>query len=119
MIDLRNYNNLIRSCVTNEKEKDTIWKWAVKSISKNKIEIKWGYLEYLEEKNTCFRIKLDNDNGSGCGNWLFAYDHRGDLIEVYMVSEGKPDPNIGAEQTIKSGIQSAIEDIAYFAHSRY
>ena len=116
MIDLRDYKDLIRSTVKKIDEKDENWKWAVKSIGKAKVLIRWGYLDYLEEKQNCFIITLDCDDE--LGNWLWANLPDGDHIECYMVAE-HPNPKIGAEQTVKSGIVDAIEEIAYYAHSRY
>lgn len=120
MIDLRDYEDLIRAEVQKQNKKDKNWKWSVKSIGKDKVSIRWSYLDYLEKKNNCFFLVMENDlEGSGIGNWLWARSPRGGIVECYMVAEGKPNPNIGAEQTIESGIKCAIEDIAYFAHSRY
>ena len=60
MIDLRNYKDLIRELVAKENDKDKNWRWSVKSISKNRVRIRWGYLDYLEEKENCFQIELDS-----------------------------------------------------------
>lgn len=120
MIDLRNYADLIRQLVKEEDKKDRNWKWSVKSIGKTKVQICWGYLDYLKEKENCFRLEMDNDiDGSGVGDWLWARRPHGEIIECYLVVEGTPNPNLGAEQTIQSGIKQAIEEIAYYAHSRY
>ena len=117
MIDLRNYADLIRQLVKEEDRKDPNWKWSVKSISKNKVRIRWGYLDYLEEKENCFIIDLDSSIPDM--EWLHARKPDGDIIECYMVVEGKPNPQVGAEQTIPSGLRDAIWEIAYIAHSRY
>ena len=58
MIDLRNYKDLIRELVAKENEKDKNWRWSVKSITKTRVRIRWGYLDYLEEKENCFIIDL-------------------------------------------------------------
>jgi len=116
MIDLRDYSDLIRTTVAGVNERDPNWKWSVKSIGQKKVRIRWGYLDYLEEKQNCFVITLDCDEEAG--NWLWACLPDGDHIECYMVAE-QPNPRIGAEQTVKSGIQDAIHEIAYYARSRY
>lgn len=115
MIDLRNYKDYIRELVAKENEKDANWRWSVKSISKSRVRIRWGYLDYLEEKNNCFLLTTDE----GAGDWLWAKGPDGELLECYLVVEGKPNPRIGAEQNIKSGLKDAIWEIAYTAHSRY
>ena len=50
MIDLRNYKDYIRELVSEQDKKDTNWRWSVKSIGKSLVRIRWGYLDYLEEK---------------------------------------------------------------------
>lgn len=116
MIDLRNYAELIRTTVEDVNERDLNWKWSVKSIGQKKVRIRWGYLDYLDEEQNCFVITLDCDGEDD--NWLLACLPGGDHIECYMVAE-KPNRNIGAEQTIESGIKDAIDEIAYYAHTRY
>lgn len=120
MIDLRKYETQIREAVAKENEKDHDWKWSVKSIGKNKVRIRWGYLDYCEEKNNCFLLEMDNDlEGSGIGDWLWARTPDNGLIETWLVVDGAPNSKIGAECNIQNAIRWAIEEIAYFAHSRY
>ncbi len=120
MIDLRNYENLIREKVAELNDKDPNWKWSIKYLGKSKVHIRWGYLDYLEEKNNCFFLVMENElEGTGTGDWLWARSPYGGIIECYLVVEGKPNPNIGAECNIKSAIRAAIEEIAYVAHNRY
>ncbi len=115
MLDLRNYKDLIRELVAKENEKDKNWRWSVKSIGKRLARIRWGYLDYLEETENCFLLTLDEV----AGDWLYAKRPHGGIIECYLVVEGKPNPQLGAEQNIKSGIRCAIEEIAYTAHHSY
>jgi len=117
MIDLQNYKDYICGLVAKENEKDTNWRWSVKSISKSRIRIRWGYLDYLEEKENCFIIDLDSSMPDM--EWLHARRPDGDIIECYMVVEGRLNPQVGAEQNIKSGLRDAIGEIAYIAHHCY
>lgn len=120
MIDLRKYGSLIREKVAELNEKGPNWKWSVKYLGKTKVHIRWGYLDYMEEKNNCFFLVMENEpKGTGIGDWLWARSPSGGIIECYLVVEGRPNPNLGAEQTIRSGILDAIDEIAYMAHSRY
>lgn len=120
MIDLRNYDKLIRELVAKENKKDPNWKWSIKYLGKTKVHIRWGYLDYLEEKNNCFFLVMDNEpKDTGIGDWLWARSPKGGIIECWMVAEGKPNPSIGAECNTKSAIRAAIEEIAYAAHNRY
>lgn len=118
MIDLRNYADLIRNLVKEADLKDRNWKWSVKSISKNKARIRWGYLDYLGERENCFTIEMQPDNTEG-DQWMSALMPDGNIIEVFLVVEGKPNPQLGAEQNIRSGIEDAIWEITHYAHSRY
>lgn len=118
VIDFRNYADLIRKLVKEADKKDPNWKWSVKSIGKNKVRIRWGYLDYLEAKENCFSIKMDPDNTED-DQWMLAHLPDGSIIEVFLVVEGKPNPNLGAEQSIQAGIEDAIWEITHYAHSRY
>ena len=118
MIDLRNYSQLITELVEQENKKDRNWKWSVKYLGISVVRIGWTYLNYIGEKNT-FKLEMDNEKpGSGTGDWLWAKSPNGDR-ECYLVVEGKPNPNLGAEMNIESAIRSAIDEISYIAHSRY
>jgi hypothetical protein len=116
MIDLRDYKDYIRELVAKENEKDPNWKWSVKSIGKNLVRIRWGYLDYLEEKENCFLLELDS---SIAGDWIHARKPQRELIECYLVVEGTPNPHLGAEQNIRIGLRNAIWEIAYVAHNYY
>ena len=115
MIDLRNYKDYIRELVAEQDKKDKNWRWSVKSIGKSLVRIRWGYLDYLEEKENCFLLSMDE----AAGDWLWAKRPDGGLIECYLVVEGRPNPQLGAEQTIKSGLRDAVWEIAYTAHNCY
>ncbi len=115
MIDLRNYKDYIRELVAEENRKDENWSWSVKSIGKSLVRIRWGYLDYMEEESNCFLLSIDKK----ADNCLYAARPDGELIECYLVAEGKPTPHLGAEQTIKSGLADAIGEIAYTARNCY
>ena len=118
MIDLRNYADLIRKLVKEADQKDPNWKWSVKSISKNKVRIRWGYLDYLGSKENSFSIEMQPDNTED-NQWMSALLPDGSIIEVFLVVEGKPNPKVGAEQSIQAGIEDAVWEITHYAHSRY
>ena len=116
MIDLRNYSDLIRKCVAEENEKDQNWKWSVKSIGKSKVRIRWGYLDYLEEKNNCFSITANEypDDEFLFNNIVYRHPS-GDMIS--FTSFGKEPGNTA--ETIEEAIEQAIRGIARYAHNRY
>lgn len=116
MFDFRDYEKLIRELVDQADKADRNWKWSVKRIGKSKVTIRWGYLDYQEEKQNCFILEADYMGDAGDWIWFCLPD--GEHIECYMVAE-KPNPKIGAETTIKSGIENALYDMFYYATSRY
>ncbi len=116
MIDFRNYSDLIRKCVAEENEKDKNWKWSVRSIGKNKVRIRWGYLDYLEEKNNCFSITANGYSDDDFVSNDIVYRHpSGGMIS--FTSFGKMPGNTA--ETIEEAIEQAIRGIARYAHSRY
>ena len=120
MIDLREYTDLIRAEVKKVSERDKNWKWSVKSIGKKTVRIRWGYLDFMEEKDNVFILEMQNeDPDSGIGDWLWARTPDKEHIECWLVVAGTPNPRIGAECNIKNAIRWAIEEIEYYAHSRY
>ena len=120
MIDLREYADLIREEVRKANDRDKNWKWSIKSIGKKIVRIRWGYLDYMEEKDSAFILEMDNEDADGNGgDWLWAKTPDRDHIQCWMVVEGVPNRNIGAECNIKNAIRWAIEEIEYYAHSRY
>ena len=116
-IDLREYRQLIERLIADEDVNDKNWSWTVQSVTQTTVHIRWGYLDYLEERKNCFLMVM-HDEGEG-GKWLFSQLTKGETIECHLVVKGTPNPRIGAEQTIESGIRDAISEISHYAHSRY
>lgn len=115
MIDLRDYGVQIRQLVAAENEKDENWKWSVKSISKNRVSISWGYLDYIGEKNTFSITANEYPDDEFLGNNVVYRHPSGDMISFRTVGN-KPGDTDG---TIEGAITAAFKGIAYYAHSRY
>ena len=113
-MDFREYADLIKEKVAEKNEKDPNWKWSVKSIGKTVVSIRWGYLDYLEEKQNCFKIQVSSEDN----DVIYAMTPYGSVMEAYWTSEN-PNPNIGCEVLPEKAIEYAIDEIAYHAHSRY
>ena len=114
-MDFIAHSDYIRELVAEQDAKDANWKWSVEGIGLHHILIRWGYLDYLDESENCFRVELDADEIS---YWILTRKPYGDLISTYLVAE-QPNPRVGAEQTIQAGLRDAIAGIAYLAHSQY
>ena len=56
-MEIKNYENVIREAVQIESENDKNWDWYVEAIGDNKVAIRWGYLDYIEESlNIVIRV---------------------------------------------------------------
>ena len=54
---ITDYENVIRESVQIESENDENWDWYVTAIGDNKVSIRWGYLDYIEESlNIVIRV---------------------------------------------------------------
>lgn len=58
MYDLREHKELISRLVSEANQNDPNWEWSVRRLSKNVACIFWGYLEYCDEAELSFSIKL-------------------------------------------------------------
>ena len=65
MFDLREHENLIQSLVAEANQNDPNWEWTVRRINKNEARIFWSYLEYCDEAELSFAVKLGEENGKG------------------------------------------------------
>lgn len=111
-MNFREHTELIKQLVAIENSKDPNWRWYAPIINKGNVKIRWGYLDYLEEKQNKFIITSDGDG------WISARYPGGELIDVYCTRKN-PRPTVGCEITEEAGIEAAIHEIAYVAHHRY
>lgn len=114
MKTLRDYEELIRTEVIKVNVEDPNWIWSVKSFAKNRVRIRWGYLDYLQEKDNCFTLDLvpyEEDYT------VISHTPEGEMIDGYIVVESenrKP-----WQETFENSIVRSIKAIANYAHSRY
>jgi len=120
-MDLRNYRGLIVEAMRNENDKDKNWGWHVKRINKEKILIRWGYLDFIGQTGD-FSIRLYCDSSDvtlvGCmddkhGDEWFRDDDADDLF----VCIG--DRHWHDAKTIEDGLKCMVRRIARLAHARY
>ena len=116
-IDFRNYADLIRKAVKEANERDPNWKWSVHSLTKRKVLIRWGYLDYLEEQHlrNCFSITIDYPKDEELWNTI-----------AYRLPEGNflgfcdfGDKSWNTHSTIEQAILAAISRLVNYAHIRY
>lgn len=112
MIDLREYKDLIKECVSTENAEDENWKWSVKSIGKTVVHIRWGYLDYLEEKET---FSITSETYGDLDDTIIWRHPHGDMISFASIGN-RPGDNAA---NVTEAIKMAIKGIAGYAHSRY
>lgn len=50
MTDLREYKANVLEAVKAVREADENWSWRVAAVNKSSVRVRWGYFDYLEEK---------------------------------------------------------------------
>lgn len=83
MFDLREHKDLIHSLVAEANKNDPNWEWTVRRINKNEARIFWSYLEYCDEAELSFAVKLGDENGR-C--WVEARDQGGKIAWLVMAA---------------------------------
>lgn len=89
MYDLREHKELISRLVSETNQNDPNWEWSVRHLSKNVACIFWGYLEYCDEAELSFSIKLGEADGR-C--WVEARNEHGWILESEIVSAEQQNP---------------------------
>lgn len=117
MKNFKDYENMIRSLVNEINEKDPNWDWSIQLFDDYLVRINWTYLDYCEEKDNCFTLRLTDpidkeDNDS----FITARTPNDGMIEGYFATE---EPDYGWQSSWETVLRAAIEEIAYYAHSRY
>lgn len=116
-IDFRNYKDLIKTTVKEVNDKDPNWKWSVHSVTKHKVMIRWGYLDYCEEKHpkNCFSLTVEYPTDVNLWNAIHCNKPDGEYINLRCFGDKSWDD----DKTIELAIANSIRSIANYAHSRY
>lgn len=112
MMNFKDYEDRIIGYVAVVSERDPHWMWTVRSVTVDKVEINWGYLDYLEEVNN-FTLQMGVINPEVAHYFFTARTPNDKMIEGYM------DEGIDTKQSFLRDIRDAINAIASYAHSRY
>lgn len=108
MLDLRQFRFNLEKLVKEVNDRDSNWKWRIKSVTKNKVAIRWEYLDYCGETNPCFFIKGDEND-----EFITITDKDDKMIDGWFYN-GK-----FKDGSVESVIRWAVEGIEEYAHSRY
>ena len=122
MLDLRDYKELVKAAIKETAEKDTNWKWRMKSCKKNEIMIWWSYLnEYLENEDM-FKIELEEDvdsNEVAC-YWLFAKEPVTGVIGSWdLEADGRKGDGYFGSPSIENALKQAVSEIINHALNVY
>ena len=110
-MDLRDYRGVIREAVRRERHCDQNWSWKVRAISKEKAQIGWGYLDFLEDP-TSFVVKIyENDD---VGMYVLGTVPNGHKIAMFVGNNRWDDV-----KTVEEGIAGVIHNMALYAHATY
>lgn len=110
MADIREYKDIVKAAVAEERQADKNWSWRVASITKSAAKIGWGYLDYIGEKDL-FTVEIDDADGdttvigtipNGSKVYRFVGPHHWDDCK-----------------TVEEAISSAIHSMAASAHNTY
>lgn len=117
MKDFREHEVKIRKLVEKQNALDRNWTWKVKSIGKNKVRIRWGYLADLGEKDDCFIMELKSYSNDDTV-YLNGLRPDGTLIEFVEVKDDG-EKCFPGEKHMEDALICIVEEIAYCAHNEY
>jgi len=116
MKNFRDYEDLIRNKVKEINEKDSNWTWSIKSFGSYLVSIQWSYLDYCEEKDNCFSLRLMDALDMDDDSFITARTPQDNMIEGYFATEVLEH---SWQSSWENVLNAALEEIAYFAHTRY
>ena len=116
MKNFKDYENMITTLVKEINDKDTNWEWSIQSLSEYLVRINWTYLDYCEEKDNCFILRLVDPDEEFGDQFMTARTPQDDMIEGYFVAETA---DMSWDTTWENGLIAALEEIAHYAHYRY
>lgn len=117
MKNFRDYQQLIRDCVKKISDEDPNWNFSVKSIAKDRVRIRWTYLDYCQEKENCFYLAFNHYDEFDQEHLLVSRTPQDEMISGHLVTDR--DYRRSWQITYENGIKYAIEEIADYAHNVY
>jgi len=126
MADLRSYKSVVLDALKVLREKDAErmpdgkgWGWSLRSISKNKILLKWGYIPDIR---ISIRLYVDPEDGdTHLGGRMddryptdYMNDMDGDDLFIWI-----GDMHWHDASTIEEGLKMIISNIGYITRTRY
>lgn len=115
MKTLRDYEQLIREQVAKISEAHPFWNFTVRAFSKDRVKIRWSYLDYCKERDNCFFLKLSylpEDNEY----FLRCQTPQGEFIDGDLIQE---DDTTDTDITFERAIKHLIYIISDYAYERY
>lgn len=117
MKTLRDHEELIRAKVEEINKADKNWTFTVKSFAKDRVRIRWSYLDYLQEKDNCFTLQLEASKSEPQDYFITSRSPEGLVIVDYAI--GDTEVLKYYQDSFENAIIWSIKRIADYAHSRY
>lgn len=121
MIDLREHKAAILDGLRDVREKDENWGWSLRSVSKHKALIRWGYLDSIGWKGPIsIRVEVDDDEPMICARMDDRYqmdyllDDDADPLVVLIGKKMWHDAD-----NVDDGLRILVRNIGYVARTRY
>lgn len=124
MNDLREYKGVVADALKDLRAKDSArmpdgkgWGWRVKSVAKNKIILRWGY---IPDTDISIRISVDKDDGD-----VMLIARMDDRYPTSIYDDGDDlfvwvgDRHWHDASSIGSGLRKLIGNIGYITRTRY
>jgi len=113
MKTFKDYETLIRECVSEINEQDPDYNWSVRSIDEYRVCIYWSYLKW--ERNDCFLLRLAPPIDFG-EYFITCRDPHDNMIEGHFVSD---EVAWSLQESWEDAIIRSICELASYAHDVY
>ena len=118
-MDLRDYKAAIKESINYLKGEDKNWDWKLKSVTKGKILIRWGYLDYIGQKGDFeIRLMVDGPDVSLIGvlNNDYSWADNDDRADLFCWIGDK---HWHDTPSLETGVRMMVCRIGHMAHARY
>lgn len=114
MVDFRTVKETVNRVVAELKENDANWSWRA-VVNKSEIKVYWGYLQYVDKKDSHFTIKMsDRLEESNTDDFMVARNEHDEYMEGAIVGD-----DCGCDGDVGRCVTVLLKAIASIAHSRY
>lgn len=85
VVDLREVKDTVKATVAELRAEDDNWSWRA-DVLKNEIRVWWGYLQYCDNENSHFTIRMGTrDEGNVDNDFITARDEHNEFITGALI----------------------------------